>query len=76
MLIFLDFERAFDSLEWTFMQNVVKKIGFGDSFLSWIKLLYSCPLLVVKNNGWLSGNVTMHRDIGQGCTLSVLLFIL
>ena len=75
-LIFLDFEKAFDSLEWTFMQNAVKKFGFGDSFLSWIKLLYSCPSLVVKNNGWLSGNVTMHRGIRQGCPLSALLFIL
>ena len=75
-LIFLDFEKAFDSVEWKFMQSAIKKFGLGRSFLSWIKTLYSCPSLVVKNNGWFSGAVKMERGIRQGCPLSALLFIL
>ena len=32
VLLFLDFKKAFDSLEWKFLQKVVKKINFGPIF--------------------------------------------
>ena len=32
VVLFLDLSKAFDSLEWNFIFNAVKKFGFGDSF--------------------------------------------
>ena len=75
-LIFLDFEKAFDSVEWNFMYKVLEKFNFGKYFINWIKILYNKPLFKMKNNGWLSKTVKMERGIRQGCPISALLFIL
>ena len=36
MILFLDFEKAFDSLEWDFLFKVLSTMNFGPSFLNWI----------------------------------------
>ena len=36
MILFLDFEKAFDSLEWEFLFKVLNTMNFGQSFLNWI----------------------------------------
>ena len=46
--ISLDFEKAFDSLNWDFMQNIMSKYGFGDFISHWIKILYNDPILLIK----------------------------
>ena len=76
LILCLDFEKAFDSLDWNFMLKVFKKMNFGEKFIRWIQILYTKPCLIVKNNGWLSRKVDMHRGIRQGCPISALLFIL
>ena len=75
-VIGLDFEKAFDSLNWEFMLKTVKKFGFGNFFCKWINILYTKPTLIVKNNGWTTKNIFMEKGIRQGCPLSALLFIL
>ena len=76
ILLQLDFEKAFDSVEWTFLLSVLKKYNFGEYFIKWIKVLYSRPKLCIKNNGYLSNYIGMGRGIRQGCPVSALLFIL
>ena len=74
--MFIDFQKAFDSIEWSFIVNVLHKLNFGVNFINWIKILYKNPEFVVKNNGWLSKKCSMHRGIRQGCPVSSLLFVL
>ena len=76
VLLFLDFHKAFDSVEWSFIFKVLEKINFGESFIKWIKLMYTNPLFRVKNNGWLSKSCKMSKGIRQGCQDSALIFIL
>ena len=33
MLVLIDFEKAFDSISWTFIYKTLKFFGFGKSFL-------------------------------------------
>lgn len=75
-IICIDFEKAFDTLEWNFMHETLNHFNFGRTFLKWIKILYSNPTIIVKNNGWLSECIRMERGIRQGCPVSALLFIL
>ena len=76
LLVFLDFTKAFDSVEWNFLFEVLKRFGFGETFVQWIRVLYKDPSAVVKNNGHLSSQINISRGVRQGCPVSALLFII
>jgi hypothetical protein len=69
-------EKAFDSLECTFILTTLKHFGFNESFIIWVKTLYSNIQTCVMNNGWISEIFKNSRGIRQGCPLSALLFVL
>ena len=37
LLMLIDFEKAFDSISWKFLYNVLEFLGFGHNFIKWIK---------------------------------------
>ena len=76
LLFTIDFKKAFDSLNWNFMFESLRKFNFGDSFIRWIKTLYSSPKTCIKNNGYLSEPFDLRRGIRQGCQISALIFII
>lgn len=76
VVVMLDFQKAFDSVEWEFLFRTMKKFNFGIEFINWIKVLYKNANFCVKNNGWISDSKAMNRGIRQGCPISALLFIL
>lgn len=74
ILLFIDFEKAFDSVEWNFLFHVLEKFNFGDNFITWVNILYTNPIFRIKNNGWVSKTCSMSRGIRQGCPISALLY--
>ena len=76
MILFLDFEKAFDSLEWDYLFKVLDTMNFGPSFLNWIRTFYSNISSCVTNNGHSSEFFSLQRGVRQGCPLSGLLFVL
>ena len=52
MLLFMDFEKAFDSLEWDFLLMVLKAYNFGPDFVAWFSVLYANSNRCVINNGF------------------------
>lgn len=75
LLLFLDFEKAFDSVEWNFLFKTLETFNFGTNVIHWIKILYKNPIFRLKNNGWISRTCQMHRGIRQGCPISALLYL-
>ena len=75
-LAFIDFEKAYDTLEWEFLFKTLKFYNFGPTFIKWIRTTYKSPSISIKNNGWLSESFEMKRGVRQGCPISSLLFIL
>ena len=76
VILFLDFKKAFDTVEWDFMINVLRKFGFKNDLISWVNTLYKNICSSVINNGWKSDFFEISRGIRQGCPLSALLFII
>ena len=75
-LIFLDFKKAFDTVNHDFLHNVLTKFNFGDSFRRWVRVMYENAISCVTNNGWTSKPLNIKKGIRQGCPLSALLFLL
>jgi len=75
-LIFLDFEKAFDTLSWDFIQHTLNVFKFGENFIKWIKILYTNITSSVTNNGHMTQHFNLFRGIRQGCPISAYIFIL
>jgi hypothetical protein len=76
LLVFLDFEKAFDTLNWSFLKHTLKEFNFGPNFTRWVSLLYNDINSSVLNNGFISDSFNLQRGIRQGCPLSAFAFIL
>jgi exonuclease III len=72
----IDFEKAFDSVNWDFLFKTLKMFNFGDKFISFIKTMYCNIESTVLNNGKSSQFFRLERGVRQGCPLSAYLFII
>ena len=75
-ILSLDQEKAFDRVDWSFLQRILVTFGFGDSFRQWISLFYTNVESAVVTNGWTSSFFQPSRGVCQGFPLSPLLYVL
>jgi len=75
-LISVDIHKAFDSLEWTFMERALSTFGIGSRFIQWIKTLYAKANRCVINNGYTTETFEMTRGTSQGDCASPFVFVL
>ena len=56
------------------MFEALRRFGLGDSFITWVKMLYLCPKSSILTNSDKSGPLELHRGVRQGDPLTPLLF--
>ena len=74
--LFIDFRKAFDTIEWDFLSDTLSKFNFGPDVKNWVKIFYNNVTSCVLNNGHASEFFTLERGVRQGCPLSGLLFVI
>ena len=70
----LDQKKAFDNVDHGYLFNVMKLMGFGNQFISYIQTLYEGAESLIKVCGSLTTPFSFQKGIRQGCPLSGLLY--
>ncbi|GJU57394.1 RNA-directed DNA polymerase, eukaryota [Tanacetum coccineum] len=76
-LIFkVDFEKAFDSIRWDFLDDVLKEFGFRCKWRNWIQSCLTSSKGSILVNGCPTNEFQFYKGLKQGDPLSPFLFIL
>ncbi|KAJ9560661.1 hypothetical protein OSB04_005821 [Centaurea solstitialis] len=77
MLIFkIDFEKAFDSLNWGFLDDILAQMGFGDRWRAWVRGCITTTRVSILVNGSPTKEFRMEKGVRHGDPLAPFLFIL
>ena len=75
-LAFVDFEKAFDSINRTALWKILENYGIPNKFINIIQQLYDGYSVKIEHNGTLSEPVLVTTGVRQGCIISPTLFLI
>jgi hypothetical protein len=76
-LIFkVDFEKAYDSVDWGFLDYMLRRFGFDDIWCAWMKACVCSGSMSILVNGSPTEEISIKRGLKQGDPLAPLLFII
>lgn len=76
VLLKLDISKAFDSVSWSFLLELLQHLGFGRKWCNLVSLMLSTASTRILINGEPGNCILHHRGLRHGDPLSPMLFIL
>ena len=74
LLIAIDFRKAFDSINHSFIDTCLETFNFGPSFRAWVKLFFNNRETYLLMHGYMEEKITLEQGVPQGDILSPLIF--
>ncbi|CAJ2673784.1 unnamed protein product [Trifolium pratense] len=76
LLFKVDFERAYDTVNWGFLEHMMVKMGFSDGWLKWMRACIFESSMSILVNGSPTEDFKVGRGLRQGDPLSPFLFLI
>ena len=61
--VFVDFRKAFETIEWNYLEKALTLFNFGPDFLQWFKTVYANFFSYIFNNGHASHFSPLTREV-------------
>jgi len=76
VLLKVDFQKAYDMVEWHFLDYVLQQMGLSSIWRAWINSCLATASILVLVNGTPTSPFPMQRGLRQGDPLSPFIFVL
>lgn len=76
ILLKLDFEKAFDTVEYSAITQMMQHLGFTDKWIAWVNSILSSTTTSILLNGVPGNTIQCRWGVRQGDPLSPLMFVL
>ncbi|PNX95639.1 cysteine-rich receptor-like protein kinase, partial [Trifolium pratense] len=76
LLFKVDFERAYDTVNWHFLERMMFKMGFSEGWLKWMRACIFESSMSILVNGSPTADFKVGRGLRQGDPLSPFLFLI
>jgi hypothetical protein len=70
LVLKVDFEKAYDSVDWGFLEYMLRRFGFAGKWIDWIKACVFAGNLLVLVNGSPTSEINIQRGLKQGDPLA------
>ena len=74
-ILLLDFEKAYDRVDWEFLKGTMLRMGFPPIWISGVAGLYKSASSAVTIGGFVGDPFHLSRSVRQGCPLTPYLFL-
>ena len=76
LILAINFRKAFDSINHSYIQSVLKKFNFGKDICDWINLFFNNREGIILLNGHLTDQIQLEEGVPQGDIISPFIFII
>lgn len=70
LLLKFDVVKAFDTIEWPFLLDLLEKSGFSGTLTGFLRASFAHPSSAILLNGTPTASIPLSRSVRQGCPLS------